>query len=171
MNRRPTPISRPNSTARKPRTSWSRRPSPISAAGNFKLHVTGTGTGRHHLHEGVRAAQLEHRRQLAGALGQQEARARARARQYRLDVVEQQDDGAEEGRAKNLIDTLKKAAKSAGRHQGRDHPVRHHGQYRHQLQGPALVRIDASMQRLEIRQGCNSGNWKNYWEGCVRDRT
>ena len=52
-----------------------------------------------------------------------------------------------------LLDTMKKAAKTARRHQGRDHPVRHHSQSRHLLQGPAVVRHrQHRLQRLEIRQ-------------------
>jgi len=31
--------------------------------------------------------------------------------------------------------------------------------------------FDVSCSALGNPQGCNNNNWKNYWEGCVRDRT
>ena len=71
--------------------------------------------------------------------------------------------------AKSLIDTLKKAAKAPGDIKVAiipfDTTVKIGTGYKDQLW------FDVSCSALGNPSGCNSGNWKNYWEGCVRDRT
>jgi Flp pilus assembly protein TadG len=71
--------------------------------------------------------------------------------------------------AKNLLDTLKKAAKKDGDVKVAIIPF------------DTTVKIgtgfkdqpwfDVSCSALGSPSGCNSSTWKSYWEGCVRDRT
>ena len=71
--------------------------------------------------------------------------------------------------AKNLLATLKTAAKKDGDVKVAiipfDTTVRIGAGYKDQPW------FDVSCSALGNPWGCNSGNWKNYWEGCVRDRT
>ena len=72
--------------------------------------------------------------------------------------------------AKNLVTTLQERRQDAGRRQGLAHSVRHH----RAASAPATrisAWFDVSCSALGNPQGCNSSTWKNYWEGCVRDRT
>jgi Flp pilus assembly protein TadG len=71
--------------------------------------------------------------------------------------------------AKNLIDTLKKAAKNPGDVKIAiipfDTTVNLGTSYKDNLW------FDVSCSAMSAPNGCNANNWKNYWEGCVRDRT
>ena len=128
--------------------------------------------GRHQLHEGVRTAELEHQRQLGGALGHQEARARARARQYRLDVLEQQDDGAQEGRphlAGYAEEGRRRRPATSRSRSSRSTPRSISARPTRTSRGSTSTASTATA--AQSGTGCTSSNWKNYWEGCVRDRT
>ncbi len=103
-------------------------------------------------------------------MGHQETRTGAGARQYRLDVFEQQNDRTKKA-AHGLLDTLKKAATKPG-----DVKV-------------AIIPFDTTVNigttyaiqpwfdigSLDCggwrSSGCTSTNWKDHWEGCVSDRT
>jgi Flp pilus assembly protein TadG len=71
--------------------------------------------------------------------------------------------------AKNLLDTLKKAAKTPGDVKVAiipfDTTVKIGTAYKDQPW------FDVSCSALGSPSGCSSSNWKPYWEGCVRDRT
>ncbi len=71
--------------------------------------------------------------------------------------------------AKNLLDTLKKAAKKDGDIKVAiipfDTTVKIGTGYKNEAW------FDVSCSALGNPWGCNSSTWKNYWEGCVRDRT
>jgi uncharacterized protein YegL len=70
--------------------------------------------------------------------------------------------------AHSLLDTLKKAAKKDGDVKVAiipfDTTVNLGTSYKDQPW------FDVSCSAIN-KSGCNSSNWKNYWEGCVRDRT
>jgi Flp pilus assembly protein TadG len=70
--------------------------------------------------------------------------------------------------AKNLLDTLKKAAKTPGDVKVAiipfDTTVKLGTAYKDQPW------FDVSCKALGSPSGCTSSNWKPYWEGCVRDR-
>ena len=140
--------------------------------GSFKLQTHGHRRGPDHLHQGGRAGQPQRQRQLRGAVGHPQARSRARARQYRLDVVEQQDDEPEDRRARTCSTTLKNAAKTDG-----DVKI-------------AIIPFDTT---VNLGTSYKNNDWFDYdsldcngsqsgkrlqqqqlegpWEGCVRDRT
>jgi Flp pilus assembly protein TadG len=71
--------------------------------------------------------------------------------------------------AKNLLDTLKKAAKKDGDVKVAiipfDTTVRIGTGYKNEDW------FDVSCSALGNPSGCKASNWSNYWEGCVRDRT
>ena len=71
--------------------------------------------------------------------------------------------------AKNLITTLKNSAKNPGDVKISiipfDTTVNLGTSYKNNDW------FDVSCSALGNPSGCNSSNWKNYWEGCVRDRT
>lgn len=71
--------------------------------------------------------------------------------------------------AKNLITTLQNAAKNPGDVKISiipfDTTVNLGTSYKDNLW------FDVSCSALGNPSGCSSSNWKNYWEGCVRDRT
>ena len=134
--------------------------------GNFKLDITVTGAVPTTFTKVLRSADAQRRRQFSSALGYPEARSRACARQYRVDVVEQQDDELEDRRAQSA-GHAEDRRQDRWRHQGRDCSLRYDRQSRHQLQGQRWFEYDS----LKCgNNSCTSSNWKNYWEGCVRDR-
>jgi Flp pilus assembly protein TadG len=71
--------------------------------------------------------------------------------------------------AHSLLDTLKKAAKKDGDVKVAiipfDTTVNIGTTYKDQPW------FDVSCSAMGAPSGCDSSNWKNYWEGCVRDRT
>ncbi len=73
---------------------------------------------------------------------------------------------------KNLLDTLKKAAKKDGDVKVAiipfDTTVNLGTSYKDQ---PWFDIDSIDCNGWQSGTGCNSTNWKNYWEGCVRDRT
>ena len=130
-----------------------RRPSPAPRRADFKLDVTGTGQVADHLHQGVRADKLSTSTSAREVLWGIKKLELALALDNTGSMASSSKMTELKTAAHNLLDTLQTAAKTAGRRQGRDHPVRHHGQYRHQLQGRAVVRHrQHRLQRLGIGQ-------------------
>ena len=107
-----------------------------------------------------------------GGLGHQEARGRARARQHRLDGVEQQDDRTSRPPRTTCSTTLKNAAKTDGDIKVAIIPFDTTVNLGTSYKNNNWFDIDSiDCNGWQSGTGCNSSNWKNYWEGCVRDRT
>ena len=90
------------------------------------------------VHQAARPEQARHQLLDAGEVGREEARARAGARQHRLDGEQRQDDGSSRPRRRTCSTTLAERRQAARRRQGRDHPVRQDREYRHRLRGQRL---------------------------------
>ena len=103
-------------------------------AGSFSLHVEATGNVPTTFTKLLGQDKIEHLLVGGREVGHQEARARARARQYRLDGQEQQADRAQDRRAQSAHHAAG-GRQAAGRRQGRDHPVRYRRERRYRLQG------------------------------------
>ena len=74
--------------------------------------------------------------------------------------------------AKTLLDTLKKAAKNPGDIKVAIIPFDTTVNLGTSYKNNNWFDIDSiDCNGWQSGTGCNSGNWKNYWEGCVRDRT
>ncbi len=128
-------------------------------------------TGRHHLHQGVRAANLNinvssevlwgiKKLELALALDNTGSMASSSKMTELKKAVH------------TLLDTLKKAAKTPGDVKVAiipfDTTVNIGTTYKDQ---PWFDIDSIDCNGWASGSGCNSTNWKNYWEGCVRDRT
>ena len=109
--------------------------------GSFNLSVSGAADISTMFWRLMGQEQVHITRHRRGDLGHQEAQSRARTRQYRVDGIERQDDGAQRGRPQSL-DHTQERRKDAGRHQGLDRSVRHRRQCRHQQRQRHLDRLD-----------------------------
>ena len=139
--------------------------------GSFRLDVAGTGTVATTFTKVLGQQNLNINVTLGGAVGHEEARAGAGARQYRLDGLVEQDDRAQEGRAW-LARHVEDGRQVARRRQGRHHPFDTTVNIGTSYKNEPWFDIDSiDCNGWKSGSGCNSTNWKSYWEGCVRDRT
>ena len=108
--------------------------------GSFILDVNGERQRADDVHQDPRAGEARHQILDAGEVGREEARARARARQHRLDGEQRQDDGAQD-RVEESADHLAGRRQAARRRESRDRPVRQDREHRHRVRGQRLHRL------------------------------
>ena len=141
--------------ARGRRPSGHRQPAE-PAAGQLRARRDRERQRADDVHPAARAGEARHRLLGAGEVGREEARARAGARQHRLDGEQRQADAAEDGVAQSAHH-LADRREAAGRRQGRDHPVRHQGEHRHRLRRAELDGLFGEQHPAEPVAGLRAG--------------